>query len=161
MRENIEVKETIEKYGDMVKRISILYLKNSYDTEDVFQNVFLKYALSNKNFDGEEHKKAWIARVSINECKDMLKSFYKKNFIPVEHMSSLVEHCDNSEDYAVLEAVLSLPDKYKNVIYLYYFEGYKGKEIAKIMKKSEEVIYKWLSRGRKLLEKKLGGDLLE
>lgn len=76
MRSNQEVNSAIERYADTVRRICFVHLKNYSDTEDIFQTVFLKYALSSAAFENEEHEKAWFIRVTINACKDLLKSFF-------------------------------------------------------------------------------------
>ena len=76
MRSEQEVNNAIEKYSDMVLRLCMVNLKNSADAEDIFQNVFLKYALSTTCFSSEEHEKAWLIRVTVNACKDLLKSFF-------------------------------------------------------------------------------------
>ena len=160
MRAEEELKETMDLYSDMVKRICFVYMKNDADTEDIFQEVFLKYVLFSGTFQSDEHVKSWLIRVTINQCKDVLKSFFKKRVISFEDVKDYIEEetRDNSE---VLEAVLSLPDKYKIVIYLFYYEGYSALEIAKIMNKNENTVYSILSRGRAQLKKILGGELDE
>lgn len=157
MRSEIEVNHAIEKYADMIQRICFYYLKNQSDTEDVFQNVFMKYMLHDKPFDNSEHEKAWLLRVAINACKDYLKSFFRCNAVSFDALNEIeAEVPENHRE--VLEAVLSLPNKYKDVIYLHYYEGYSAAEIGKILKKKENTIYSLLSRGREMLKKKLGGD---
>ena len=155
-----KVNDAIEKYADMVKRICFYHLKNPTDTEDVFQNVFLKYMLHDAPFFDEEHEKAWLIRVAINACKDHLKSFFLRNTIPLEHLEEIA--ATTPEDHRdVLEAVLSLPVRYKDPIYLHYYEGYTASEIGRILGKKENTVYSLLSRGRKLLKEKLGGDGIE
>ena len=75
MRNEEEVNQAIERYADTVRRICMVHLKNLSDTEDIFQTVFLKYVLRSVPFESAEHEKAWIIRVTINACKDLLKSF--------------------------------------------------------------------------------------
>lgn len=75
MRSEQEVNRAIEQYSDMIRRLCMIYLKNYADTEDIFQTVFLKYVLSSVSFESKEHEKAWFIRVTINACKDLLKSF--------------------------------------------------------------------------------------
>ena len=82
MRSEQEVNRALERYADMVRRICMLHLKNFADTEDIFQTVFLKYALSSVPFESEEHEKAWLIRVTVNACKDLLKSFFRSRTVP-------------------------------------------------------------------------------
>lgn len=157
MRSEAEVKHAIEQYADMIQRICFYHLKNQADTEDVFQNVFLKYMLNSQDFQNPEHEKAWLLRVAINECKDYLKSFFRRNMVPLQAVAELeAELPDDHRE--VLEAVLSLPKQYKDVIYLHYYEGYTASEIGAILGKKENTVYSLLSRGRGILKKELGGD---
>ena len=157
MRSEEEVSRVIEEYADTVKRVCFLYLKNYADTEDIFQRVFLKYVLSSAVFKNSEHEKAWFIRVSINECKDLLKSFFRKNTVPLEEALQQI-HTDNNENLEVMEAVLKLPEKYRNVIYLHYYEGYSAPQIGEILSKNVNTVYTLLTRARELLKKELGGD---
>lgn len=160
MRTEEELEKAISMYSDMVKRICFVYLKNYEDTEDVFQEVFLKYVLFPDPFQSESHEKAWLIRVTINQCKDMLKNFFRKKVVYLEEVKEYVKE-EVQEDSEVLEAVLSLPKKYKIVVYLYYYEGYSAVEIAKLLRKNENTIYSNLSRGRAELKKLLGGAFIE
>lgn len=157
MQSEQQVNNAVEKYADMIKRICFYHLKNQADTEDVFQNVFLKYMLRDKPFFDEEHEKAWLIRVTINACKDYLKSFFRRNTVPLEQLNEIAMTVP--EDHRdVLEAVLSLPDKYKDAIYLYYYEGYSVSEIGNLLGKKENSVYSLLSRGRALLKERLESD---
>ena len=113
--------------------------------------------LHDEAFFDDEHEKAWLLRVSINACKDYLKSFFRRNVVSLETVYEM-EAVVPEDHREVLEAVLSLPDKYKDVIYLHYYDGYSAAEIGKILGKRENTVYSLLSRGRKLLKEKLGGD---
>lgn len=157
MRSEEDLNRAMETYADMVRRICFLHLKNKFDTEDVFQNVYMKYLLYEKGFDSAEHEKAWFARVAINACTDHLRSVSRRKWVPLEEAAE--EGCvpdDTSSE--VLEAVLSLPEKYRNVIYLYYYEEYPAVEIARILGKKENTVYSWLSRARELLRERIGGE---
>ncbi len=158
MKSEQDLNLAIENYADTVKRICMLYLKNTADTEDIFQNVFLKYYNNSAHFKNEEHKKAWIIRVTINECKDLLKSFFRKNTVCVDEMSNIKTDGGLNENAHVRQAVLNLPQKYKLPIYLHYFEGYSAVEIGKILNKNTNTIYTFLSRGRQALKSSLGGN---
>lgn len=147
----------VERYADTVKRLCMVHLKNTADTEDIFQTVFLKYALSSAEFESREHEKAWFIRVTINACKDLLKSFFRSRIVPLDELAELpAELSDDNRE--VLEAVLSLPDKYKEAVYLHYYEDYTAPEIGKILGKNVNTVYTLLNRARQTLREKLGGD---
>ncbi len=77
MRSEQEANRAVERYADMVRRLCLVHLKNEADTEDVFQTVFLKYVLYRGTFESEEHEKAWILRVTLNACRDVLRSLFR------------------------------------------------------------------------------------
>ena len=108
MRSEQEANRAIERYADTVRRICMIHLKNHADTEDIFQNVFLKYVLSTAVFESEEHEKAWFIRVTINACRDLLKSFFRSRTVSLDTL--LDQPADLTEtDRTVLDAVLALP----------------------------------------------------
>lgn len=142
MRSEQEINAAIDRYAD---------------TEDIFQNVFLKYALSSRSFESPEHEKAWFIRVTINACKDLIKSFFRSRTVSLDQLmeqpGQLLE--DHRE---VLEAVISLPRKYREVIYLHYYEGYTAPQISEILGKNTNTVYTLLARSKNLLKERLGGD---
>lgn len=160
MRSEQEANRAIEVYADTVKRLCMIYLKNYADTEDVFQNVFIKYVLSPVSFKTPEHEKAWIIRVTVNECKDILKSSYRRRNVPLEDIKELeAGHTETDSAYDdVIEAVRELPQKYKDVVYLHYYEGYSAAEIGKILHRRENTVYTHLARARSALKERLGDD---
>ena len=160
MRQASDVEQTIEEYGDMVKHICLVYMKNDSDTEDVFQDVFLKYALFSERFLSEEHKKAWLIRVSINRCKDVLRSFFRRNTCSLDEIEGMAAPETERND-GVLDAVMKLPDKYRILIYLHYYEGYSAVEIAGILHKKVNTVYTHLARAKTELKRMLGGDVNE
>lgn len=157
MRSEAEVNRAIERYSDTVQRLCIVYLKNHADTEDVFQTVFFKYCLSSAVFESEEHEKAWIIRVTVNACKDWLKSFFRSRAVPLDEIAELPSDAPG-EKKEVLEAVLSLPAKYRDVVYLHYYEAYTAPQIGKILHKNVNTVYTLLTRSKELLREKLGGE---
>lgn len=160
MRSEQEINRVIEQYSNMVRRLCMIHLKNYADTEDIFQTVFLKYALSSVIFESEEHEKAWFLRVTINACKDLLKSFFRNRTVPLDEL--IEQPAEMPPDYQeVLEAVLALPSKYKDAVYLHYYEGYTAPEISRILGKNVNTVYTLLNRSRQLLREKLGGDEYE
>ena len=157
MRSEEEAARAIGQYGDMVRRLCLVHLKNPADTEDIFQNVFLKYVLSPVVFESPEHEKAWLIRVTINACRDLVKSFFRSRTVPLEEL--LDQPAPLSEERReVLEAVLALPQKYRDAVYLHYYEGYTAAEIGKLLGKNTNTVYTLLTRAREQLRKTLGGD---
>lgn len=157
MRSEQEVDRAIERYSDTIRRLCMLHLKNYADTEDIFQTVFLKYVLSSVSFENQEHEKAWFIRVTINACKDLLKSFFRSRTISLDEV--MEQPAELSPDYReILEAVLSLPQKYRDVVYLYYFEDYTAPQISRILGKNVNTIYTLLTRSKQILREKLGGE---
>lgn len=160
MRSEEEVKRAVEQYADTVRRLCMIHLKNYADTEDIFQTVFLKYALSSVEFESKEHEKAWMIRVTINACKDLLKSFFRKHTVSIDQL--IEEPAPVPQDHReVLEAVLSLPKKYKDVVYLHFYEGYTAPQIGEILGKNVNTVYTLLTRAKKILKTKLGGSEYE
>ena len=157
MRNEQEVNRAIEQYSDMGRRLCMVYLKNRADMEDIFQNVFLKYVLSSVSFENEEHEKAWFIRVTVNACKDLLKSFFRSRTVSFEEVldQPAIMPPDNRE---VLEAVLSLPAKYREVVYLHFYEDYTAPQIGRILGKNVNTVYTILTRAKQMLREKLGGD---
>lgn len=146
----------MEEYADTVRRICYSYLKNYHDTEDIFQNVFLKYIKTEPQFESRENEKAWFIRVTINACKDDLKSFFRKNTCSFQEIDEPYQ--EDRRFSGVREALLSLPEKYRLPLYLHYYEGYTAGEIGSILGKRENTIYTRLKRGREMLKKELGGE---
>lgn len=157
MRSEQELNRAIEQYADTVRRLCMIHLKNYDDTEDIFQTVFLKYALSSVSFESEDHEKAWIIRVTINACKDLLKSFFRSRTVSLEDLADLPADI-SMDSLDILDAVLSLPPKYRNVVYLHYYEDYTAPQISRILGKKVNTVYTLLTRSKQILKNKLGGD---
>lgn len=157
MRSEYAVQQALDRYGDTVRRICFCHLNTKEDSEDIFQEVFLKYMLSDTEFVSPEHEKAWMVRVTVNACNDLNRRLFHRKTVPLDVIQELPAS-DDVRKRAVLSAVLSLPGKYKDVIYLHYFEGYTAGQIGKILGKRENTIYSLLSRGRNQLREALGGE---
>ena len=145
-----DINVIVEEYADTITRICYSYGKNYDDTQDIMQNVFLKLMRANPEFDSKEHEKAWIIRVTINSCKDLLRSFFRKKTIPLDDLLEKPQFLSN-DHREVIEAVLSLSQKYRDVIYLHYYEGYTASEISQILGKNVNTIYTLLTRSKKML----------
>ena len=150
--------ELLEVYGDTVYRIALQNMGNVYDAQDVSQDVFLRIMKKRPQFTSKEHEKAWILRVTINVCKDCWK--YQKLRTTVELQENLAG-INVKADFGLLYEVMKLPVKYRNVLYLFYYEELSVSMIAEILQKKEASILTWLHRARKQLKKRLEeGELL-
>lgn len=143
------------RYIDMIYRVCFSFLKNKEDTEDAVQSVFVKYLKIAKKFENDHHEKAWFIVTSSNICKDMLRQSWRHN-ISVDTYDTIPD-TENPTDNDVYMAILDLPYKYKTVVYLYYYEGYKTHEIAEMLHKPSSTIRNHLTEARRHLKKILGG----
>lgn len=143
----------INKYSDMVYRIALTRCGTVENAEDVYQNVFMKFSEKNPKFKSEEHEKAWLIRVTINFSKNINMSAWNKKVVTLDENMEF----ESKEELDVFSVVCELPQNYRTVIYLLYYEGYKVKEIAKLMSSTEGTIKTWLYRAREILKTKLEG----
>lgn len=154
--DRINYTEIVEKYADNIYRVALSYCKNKYDAEDVLQNVFLKLLQADAKFEGEEHLRRWLIRVTVNCCKDLSKSFWKKRMVSIDEARQSYSHDFSSNEKSDLyEAVMGLPQKYRVVMHLYYYEDYSIREIAEILKIKETTVQTQLMRARNKLQHKL------
>ena len=149
------IKEMLDKYSDMVYRIALTRCKNKESAEDVYQTVFLKYSEKMPNFESEEHSKAWLIRVTINLSKDENTSAWNKKVVALDDSIQF----ETKEDSDLFIDICKLPQNYKSVIYLMYYEGYKVKEISNILNASEGTIKTWLYRAREILKENIEGGV--
>ena len=138
----------VERWGDMVWRLALARTASVPDAEDVFQEVFLRYFRHEDRFQSNEHRKAWLIRCTVNRCKSLLASPWRKRIVPLETAEEVGVEDDCRDVYA---AVLSLPAKYRTVIHLHYFEGLSVAELADTLQVPEGTVKSQLSRGRALL----------
>lgn len=148
------VESTVDKYADMLIRIAFQNTRNYSDAEDIVQEVLTKLFVSSDTISDEAHLKAWLIRVTINRCHDLARSPWHKR--KVEMPPDYPDYTDSEK--GILNEVLALPEKYRNVIYLYYFEGYKLHEIADILSENINTVGSQLQRGRTILKSCLEGD---
>ncbi|MFQ9514806.1 MAG: RNA polymerase sigma factor [Eubacterium sp.] len=154
--DRINYTEIVEKYANNIYRVALSYCKNKYDAEDVLQNVFLKLLQSDVEFEGEEHLRRWLIRVTVNCSKDLCKSFWKKRMVSIDEAGQNYSHEFSSDEKGNLyDAVMDLPGKYRIVTHLYYYEDYSVKEIADILTIKETTVQTQLMRARNKLQMKL------
>ncbi len=147
-----EIDEIIDKYGDMLYRICLVRLQNDADAEDAVQETFLKYIRHQPNLATEEHEKAWLIRVAINQSRDI----YRRNrFRAAEDIDQIgdilaVDENMNDGDGLVLRCLMLLPDKFRQVMLLHFVEEMEYRDIAKIIGRSESAVKMRVSKGREL-----------
>ena len=129
-----EAERLVQTYSDMILRLSYTYLKSTQDAEDICQTVFLKLLTGGMVFDSPEHEKAWILRTAANACKDALRAAHRR-CVGLEAVAEAA--APEPPDSAVLDAVMALPEKYREAVYLYYYEGYSVREVAALLGRSE------------------------
>jgi len=152
--ETDKISESVENFRVTVFRVALGYVKNIHDAEDITQDVFLKLLGCKKDFATREAEKAWLIRVTVNRAKDFLKSawFKKRDELP-ENDQSLV--FTNNVDFGLYEYVKNLKPLYRTVVFLYYYEGYTAKEIARILGKPPSTVETQLQRARGQLKQNL------
>ena len=148
------INELVERYRDNLFAVAFHVCKNAADADDVVQDTFLQYYLTGKKFENEQHIRAWLIRVAINRAKNVSRSFWRQHKQPLEeYMGTLA--FETPQDQERFEAVMGLPEKYRIVIHLYYYEDFSIHEIAAALKLTESNVKTRLSRGRGMLRKAL------
>ncbi len=150
----LSVDEAFQKYGDRIFSAAFSICQNQADADDVTQDTLIRYYSLNKDYENDLHLKAWLIRVAINRAKDITSSFWRKNKVNWEdYMDGLT--FEEPEDSRLFEAVMRLPEKYRTVIHLFYYEDYAIEEIASILRRPTGTVKSQLTRGRKLLKNML------
>ena len=154
-----ETKERLEQifrdYYQLIYIVALSQVKNHADAEDITQEVFLKIIRHDMRYQSMEHERAWIVRVTINLCRDLLKSKWHKTSVSMEEVSEAQRgSCENFTEIQddMMWAVLQLPEKYRNCLYLFYYEDYSIKEIAQSLEMPENTVKTNLKRGRQALK---------
>ena len=159
-RYQVDLEEAVRQYADMIYRIAMTITGNRQDADDVFQETFLRLAKSRNKIQSEEHLKAWLIKVAGNCAKTVVMNpWNKKTQGYNKEMGTPMIFVDGQQSRLLME-LHALPQKYSVVLYLFYYEGYSVKEVARLLGKNENSIKTLLKRGRNLLRKSLeeGGD---
>lgn len=146
----------VERYADMVTRIGYTWFNNLYDAQDICQNVLFKAIERQEGFDTPESERAWILRVAVNECKNLKKSAWLRHTVSLEEGAAV--ELPVEEDGGLLELVQRLPGKYREAVYLHYYEGYPVKEVAALLGRSPALVSTHLARARGKLKDMIGGE---
>lgn len=148
----------VRRYSGMILRLCFTYSLGRADAQDICQNVFLKLLQSDRRFDSEGETRASIIRITINECKDVLKSGWRRRSVPLDELIEREVPFLPEENTGVLAAVQRLPVKYREAVYLYYYEGYNAEEIAAMVGAKPAAVRQRLARAREKLRKELEGS---
>lgn len=140
------IEYAVMQYSGMITRLAFQYTRNKADAEDIMQEVFIAL-LRQPQFETKEHLKAWLIRVSINKSKDLLRSAKRRATVALKH-----DYPFTDAQSAVFDELQKLPDKDRDILYLFYYEGYSAKEIADILGKKESAIFMHLTRAREKLK---------
>lgn len=147
-------REMYQEHCQTVYRVAFTYMKNSYDAEDAVQETFARLIRSGERFRSREKEKAWLIVTVSNVCKDMLRRHYRSDraLEDYQYLAAPPHEIDES-----MEAILRLPEKYKTVVYLFYYEGYTAREIARMLGEKPNTVSSRIGRARLLLKTMLGG----
>ncbi len=144
-----DIEKIVYTYGNMLFRLCLITLGNASDAQDVVQETLIKYLKKAPEFRDEEHKKAWLTKVANNHCRDILRYKNRHQTVNIEEIN---EFSKAESDSGILEALMTLPDKYRTVLFLYYVEEYSTCEIAGMIGKTASAVKMRLKKGRQLLK---------
>lgn len=150
-----EILALYDKYYEMVWRICLVRFGNAHDAYDATQETFVRLMNYNKAFYSEEHEKAWLIRTAVNYCKDVMKSSQRRQ----ETCLDLGKPWENGmipQEYSeVYETMMELPEKYRVILYLHYYEWYSLKEIAKMLGLNESTLRSRFARAKEVMKEYL------
>ena len=148
----------MKRWGDTVLRIGYTWTDSAQDAQDVCQTVLLKLLTSPRRFDSETEERAWVLRVAINCCKDLKKSAWHRRRVSLEAAPERTVELPEAGESPVLQAVRALPEKYRQAVYLRYYEEYEVEEIAALLGCKAANVSTYLYRGKRKLREMLGGE---
>ena len=148
------IEDIVNRNGNKLFRAVVAITGNKAESEDIVQEVFVKLIEKGPRFESAEHESAWLIKVAVNLCKNRIRSHWWKK------TESLLDTypAQSSEESDIIQTVMTLPMKYRTVIYLFYYEGYSAKEIADITNRRESTVRQQLTRARRMLKEFLEGE---
>ncbi|MBQ4637316.1 MAG: sigma-70 family RNA polymerase sigma factor [Clostridia bacterium] len=157
VRPTDDAEKVVRIYGDMLLRICFVMLGNEADAEDAVQETIIRYFRKAPTFESCEHEKAWLIVAAKNICRDIIRFRQRHPQTSIEYLQLLTS---DPSDSGILEALMSLPEKFRLVLNLYYFEGYRFEDISKMISRTPSAVKMRLQKGRKLLEEKYRKEYL-
>lgn len=146
----LPVETLVERYHQNLFAVAFNVCKNREDAEEVVQDAFIQYHLKRLDFQSEEHIRAWLIRVTINKAKNAARTFWRRHRTSLEETMAALTF-DDQESEQLFEAVMALPQKYRIVVHLFYYEDYSVHEMAELLRLSESNVKTRLSRARAML----------
>lgn len=150
-----KIEALIDSYGNLLWRTGIMMLGEPQDVQDMIQEVLLKYMQKRPVFHDAEHEKAWLLRVAVNLCRDMLRLRSRRRYFPIDELEPEAVGSTDAESREILEEIAMLPQKWKSVLLLHYIEGYSLKEISEILNVSENAVKKRIQRAKEALRRRM------
>lgn len=155
-RQNVDIADVYDAYADTLYRLALSYMQNSEDAQDAVHDVFIKYVSIPVGFTDEEHRKAWLIRVTVNHCNDMLRRRKIRGYIPLDEIAETASApTEDNDTYDVIKCLEKIPVKIRDTIILHYLEGYSVEETAKILKITVSAVKMRLKRGREALREQI------
>lgn len=160
-----EITRLVEQYGNDVLKIAFVILKSKELAEDVYQETFLRVCRSFSGYRRESSEKTWITSIAVNICKDYMRSAWKKRVVTTDDFFSYASEEDTediiekrNEKRQLIKAIMNLPDKYREIIHLYYYQEMDIKDIAGILKIPGGTVKSRLFKARNILHETIGGE---
>ena len=150
------MEEIVKRNENRMFRTALAIMGGKADAEDIVQDVFVKLFEKQQHFESAEHETAWLIRVTVNLCKNCLRSHWWKKTVPLLD----IYPAQTEKQQEIMQSVLSLPPKYRTVIHLFYYEDYSTREISEITKQKESTVREQLTRARRMLKSFLEGEQL-
>ena len=154
MQENFEA--FYLRHFKAVYRVCYAFMKNAQDAEDCTEDAFVRAMTCGVAFENERHERSWLTTTAMNVCKDKLKHWWRRKVTPIDEETELAAETDEKSEVA--DAVMALPVKYKEVVWLYYYEGYQTDEIAAMLGRAPSTVRNQLRDARAKLKLTLGGE---
>lgn len=161
----LKLEQALASYQSSVYKAAFYICRNREDAEDAAQDTFLAYHREPREFESEEHIRAWLLRTAMNKARNIVASFWRRNRVDLPDFTAWAGDLpDSSGGYAgpdpaaLIRAVMALPEKCRITVHLFYYEDYSVKQIAEIMQVSENTVKSQLNRGRRLLKERLGEE---
>lgn len=157
--ENIHT--VIDKYSSLVLNVALQNTRDNFAAEDIYQDVFIKLIEKSISFESEEHLRAWLIRVTINESNNFFRSSFRRLTVPLLDNAVVYSYFASDDHKMLFDEIKKLRKNYRNVLYLYYYEEYTMEEIAEILGRKQNTINTWLRRARSELKKNMKGEYSE